>query len=390
MPIKEFHRRDLFKATAAAGLAVTAAAVPGVALAHDKDDDDDERYGHESGRGGKVYTSTNGAAGNEVLVFDDRASAGLQLRQRIATGGSGTGAGLGSQGAVTLSEDGRFLFVVNAGSHSLSTFRLGRRGLRLISVVSSGGLAPTSVAEAGGLVFALNTAGAGGVAGFANLRGRLLPVANSARGLSASGGTAPAQVGFTDDGDTLLVTERATNLLTTYRVMDDGSLGVPQPNASAGMTPFGFAVDKRGTLLVSEAFGGAANASALSSYRFADATPQTPTAISASVGTQQTAACWVAVTPDGRNAYTTNAGSGSVSQYRIARDGSVALVEPAAAMVAGSAPIDASVSANGRRLHVLNGGVLTIASYRIAGDGSLTAVGGASGLPAGTVGLAAN
>jgi 6-phosphogluconolactonase len=379
-----FQRRHLFKATAAAGLAVAATALPGVAAAHDDDDED-----HGSARTGKVFTSTNGTAGNEVLVFDDSAG-GLRLRQRIATQGIGTGGGLGSQGAVTLSGDGRFLFVVNAGSHSVSTFRVGARGLRLISVVPSGGLAPTSVTEMGGLVFVLNTMGAGGVMGFANLRGRLLPIANSARGLSASGGTAPAQVGFTDDGDTLVVAERATNLLTTYRVMDDASLSPPQANASAGMTPFGFAFDKRGTLLVSEAFGGAANASALSSYRFADATPQTPAVISASVGTQQSAACWVAVTPNGRYAYVTNTGSGTVSLYRIGRDGRVALAQSVAAGTAGTGPIDAYVSENGRKLFVLNGRVQQIAAYRIAGDGSLTAAGGASGLPAGSVGLAAN
>jgi 6-phosphogluconolactonase len=291
---------------------------------------------------------------------------------------------------VTLSGDGRFLFVVNAGSHSVSTFRVGARGLRLMSVVPSGGLAPTSVTEMGGLVFVLNTMGAGGVMGFANLRGRLLPIANSARGLSASGGTAPAQVGFTDDGDTVVVAERATNLLTTYRVMDDASLSPPQANASAGMTPFGFAFDKRGTLLVSEAFGGAANASALSSYRFADAAPQTPAVISASVGTQQSAACWVAITPNGRFAYVTNTGSGTTSLYRIARDGRVALVQSVAAGTAGTGPIDAYVSETGRKLFVLNGRVQQIAAYRIASDGTLTAAGGASGLPAGSVGLAAN
>jgi 6-phosphogluconolactonase len=381
-----FQRRNLFKATAAAGLAVAATALPGIAAAHDDRDDDNE---HGGSRAGKVFTSTNGTAGNEVLVFDDTAS-GLQLRQRIATQGTGTGGGLGSQGAVTLSGDGRFLFVVNAGSHSVSTFRVGARGLRLMSVVPSGGLAPTSVTEMGGLVFVLNTMGAGGVMGFANLRGRLLPIANSARGLSASGGTAPAQVGFTDDGDTLVVAERATNLLTTYRVMDDASLSPPQANASAGMTPFGFAFDKRGTLLVSEAFGGAANASALSSYRFADAAPQTPVVISASVGTQQSAACWVAITPNGRFAYVTNTGSGTTSLYRIARDGRVALVQSVAAGTAGTGPIDAYVSENGRKLFVLNGRVQQIAAYRIASDGTLTAVGGASALPVGSVGLAAN
>jgi len=384
----QFHqRRQLFKATVGAGLAAASAALPGMALAGDEDEDHDDGPGL---RAGKVFTSSNGAAGNEALVFEHGPRGGLQLRQRIATQGAGTGAGLGSQGAVTLSGCGRFLFVVNAGSHSVSTFRLGARGLRLMSVVASGGVGPTSVTEMGGLVFVLNAQGAGGVMGFANLRGRLLPLANSARGLSASGGTAPAQVGFTDDGDTLVVAERATNLLTTYRVMDDASLSPPQANASAGLTPFGFAFDKRGTLLVSEAFGGAANASALSSYRFADATPQTPAVISASVGTQQTAACWVAITPDGRHAYTTNTGSGTISLFRIARDGRVALVQAAAAGAAGSGPIDASVSASGRRLHVLNSPVLTIASFRIAGDGTLSAAGGASGLPAGSVGLAAN
>ena len=379
-----FQRRDLFKATAAAGLAAAAAAAPGLALAHDDDDDNDERHA------GRLFTSTNGAAGNEVLVFDTGGATGLQMRQRIATQGLGTGGGLGSQGVVTLSGCGRFLFAANAGSHSVSTFRVGARGLRLVSVVPSGGLAPTSVTESGGLVFVLNTGSAGGVAGFANLRGRLLPVANSARGLSAGGGTAPAQVGFSEDGDTLVVAERATNRLTTYRVMDDGSLGAAQPNASAGVTPFGFAFDKHGNLLVSEAFGGGANASAVSSYRFADAAPQTPVVISASVGTLQTAACWVAITPNGRYAYATNTGSGSVSLYRIARDGSLTLGQSVAALVPASGPIDASVSSHGRRLHVLNGATHAIASYAIAADGTLTAAGGASNLPAGSAGLAAN
>lgn len=359
-------------------------------LAQD-DADDDARTGNRSLRAGKVFTSTNAAAGNEVLVFEPSSSGGgLALRQRIATQGSGTGGGLGSQGAVTLSGCGRYLFIVNAGSHSISTFGVGARGLRRMSVVDSGGLGPTSVTELGGLVFVLNAQSAGGVMGFANLRGRLLPIASSARGLSAAGGTAPAQVGFTEEGDALVVAERATNLLTTYRVMDDGSLAMPQANASVGMTPFGFAFDKRGTLLVSEAFGGAANASALSSYRFADAAPLTPVVISASVATQQSAACWVAITPNGRFAYVTNTASGSVGLFRIATDGSVSLLQALAAATPGSGPIDAFVSADGRRLHVLQAGLRAIASYRIGSDGSLVAAGVTGGLPAGSVGLTAN
>ena len=108
------------------------------------------------------------------------------------------------------------------------------------------------------------------------------------------------------------------------------------------------------------------------------------------MGTLQSAACWVAVTPNGRFAYVTNTGSGSVSLYRIGRDGRIALGQSVAALVPNSGPIDAYVSENGRKLFVLNGRVQSIASYRIAADGSLSGAGGASNLPAGSVGLTAN
>ena len=382
----QFPRRRLF--TAAAGLAATASTLPSIAFARNGADEDERAHGGP--RAGLVFTCSNDAAANEVLAFSRGPAGRLHLRQRIATGGAGSGGGLGSQGALALSGCGRYLFVVNAGSHSVSALRLGARGLRLLSVAPCGGLRPISVAESGGLVYVLNAGGAGGVAGFANLRGRLLPIAGSARPLSAAGGTAPAQVGFSDDGDTLIVAERATNLLTTYRVTDDGSLGAPQPHASAGMTPFGFAVDKRGTLLVSEAAGGAANASTLSSYRFNDAAPQTPAVISAAVPTQQTAACWVAVTPNGRHAYTTNTGSGSVSLFHVGADGRLALAQAAAAFVAGSGPLDAAVSADGRWLHVLHGPLHALATYRIAADGTLTAAGSIGGLPIPSAGLVAS
>jgi 6-phosphogluconolactonase len=257
-----------------------------------------------------------------------------------------------------------------------------------VSVMPSGGLMPTSVTEDDGLVFVLNAGGDGNISGFVNLRGRLLPLANSTRGLSAAGGTAPAQVGFTMDGSTLVVAERATNKLTTYTVMDNGSLSTPQANPSVGMTPFGFAFNPRGHLLVSEAFGGAANVSAVTSYRFSEAAPRTPITISPSVSTMQTAACWVAITPNGRYAYTTNTASGSISLYRIEGNGRISLAQSVAAFTAGSGPLDASVSANGRSLYVLRGGTKAVAAYRIAGDGSLMGT-GAVGVPMGSVGMAA-
>ncbi|HEX6362762.1 MAG TPA: beta-propeller fold lactonase family protein, partial [Albitalea sp.] len=178
------------------------------------------------------------------------------------------------------------------------------------------------------------------------------------------------------------------NRLTSYRVHANGRPDAPMVNASSGITPFGFAFNRDNVLLVSEAFGGAAGASAMSSYRLEGAST---VVVSPSVGTTQTAACWVAVTPDGRYAYTTNAGSGSVSSYRVMTSGVIELLAAVAGNDgAGSGPIDAAIPPGGGALHVLNGGTHTISSYAIGGDGSLAPQGTAMGLPTSAAGLAAN
>ena len=372
-------RRHSFKLL---GLALALAALP--AAASDDHDDDSDGF-----RTGKVFTSSNATAANEVLVYAADASGKLTFETRVATHGQGTGGGLGNQGAVTLSGSGRHLFVVNALSNTVSTFAVRRSGLQLESSVDSGGLQPISVTEHDGIVYVLNAGGAGNVAGFRNRGGMLSPIAGSTRALSAAGGTGPAQVGFNPDGDVLLVTEKATNKLTSYRVRDDGAIGAPVVSASHGMTPFGFAFDPRGHALVSEAFGGAAGASAVSSYGFDNASGAQPALISASVADTQSAACWVVVTPNGRYAYVTNTGSNTISSYAVHSSGQIAL-QQASAAVSGGAPIDAAIAPGGRALYVLNAGSRTITSFAIGKDGTLSDPGSVAGLPAGANGLAAN
>lgn len=365
-----------------AGVALASATLGAPAFAHDSD---------EWLRFGKVFTSTN-SANNELLVYARDDDGALTLVIRASTNGQGMGASLGSQGAVTLSQDGRHVFVVNAQSNTVSTFAIHGRELRLTSVVDSGGVGPISVTEHDGLVYVLNAQGAGNVAGFRNEHGTLIAIPGASGALSAAGGTNPAQVGFSSDGDTLLVTEKGTNKLTSYRVNRDGSIGAPIVTASSGTTPFGFAFDRRDHVLVSEAFGGAANASAVSSYKFVDWAPAHPITVSASVKTTQTAACWVAITPNGKFAYVSNAGSGTVSSYGIAPlTGKIALQQAAAGSVGSNgAPIDATVSADGRSLYVLGAKNLAISSFQIQRDGTLVPGAVAGGLPSGVVGLAAN
>jgi 6-phosphogluconolactonase (cycloisomerase 2 family) len=305
---------------------------------------------------------------------------------RVSTQGQGTGAGLGSQGAVTLSGDGRHVFVVNAASNTVSTFALRGASAVLTSVVDSGGLQPISVTESDGLVVVLNAGGAGNVAAFRNTNGELRPVQGGSRGLSAAGGTAPAQVGFGADGDVLVVTEKATSRITSYNVRRDGTLGAPIVTPSSGSTPFGFAFDRRDHLIVSEAV-----ASAASSYRFDERGPAVLHLLTASLVNTQAAACWVVVTPNGRYAYTANAGSSSLSSYRIARSGTLELANAVAGSTGTNAgALDMAVTPAGDQLFALAPRSLQIVSFKVGYDGNLTTLGAATGLPVGSAGLAAN
>jgi 6-phosphogluconolactonase (cycloisomerase 2 family) len=340
---------------------------------------------------GAVYTLTNAAAGNAVAVFHRAPSGELTPAGTVSTGGLGTGAGLGSQGAVALSGNGRWLFAVNAGSDDVSVMEVYNGGaeLALIDREPSGGDMPISLTNHGNLLYVLNGGTPNSITGFwVGKGGTLTPIPGSTRALSGAN-VGPAQVQFNPAGDVLVVTEKATNMIDTFQVGPDGVAGPANAQPSSGMTPFGFAFDNQGRAFVSEAFGGAANASALSSYNV----PSNGWlgTISPSVPTHQTAACWTAVSKDGRYAYTTNAGSGSVSGYAIAPDGSVTLLDPdgrTGDTGAGSSPIDAGFSANGRFLYVLTAASHEIVPFAMHADGSLTALTHVTGLVPGMVGLA--
>lgn len=323
--------------------------------------------------GGVVLTASNTTDRNRVIVWRRAPDGHLTLVRKVRTGGRGTGDGLGNQGGLSLSANGRWLTVVNAGSDDISQFRLDGTTLRRTDVVRSRGDRPTSVASHGDLVYVLNAGGAGGIQGFRRTAdGRLIAIAGSKRPLSGAG-VDPAQIGFSRDGGWLIVTEVASDRISRYRVDADGVAHGPFVRTSPGAEPFGFDVTPSGIVIVSEAGDHLAGASSMSSYRV------TPggrlKVISAAVPTQETAACWVAVTPDGRYAYETNTPDGSITGFRIAADGSLSILDAngrTALTGAGSAPIDLDTSADGRFLYVLLAGTDRIAVFAIdADDGSL-------------------
>jgi 6-phosphogluconolactonase len=332
---------------------------------------------------GAVYTLTNSSSENEVLVFNRSADGSLTVQGSYATGGLGSGSSLGSQSAVILSKNHKWLYAVNAGSNQISAFAVNGNGLELVDVSDSGGLQPISLTVYKDLLYVLNAGGSGNISGF-NIEqdGSLSPLAGSTQPVSNGGvGAAPglAQIAFSSDGSTLVVTEKTTNLLDTYQV-DDGLASAPVTHPSSGAVPFGFAFDRHGHAIVSEASG------AVSSYQIDGSGFSV---ISPSVVNTQVAACWIAISKNGKFAYTTNAGSGSISSYAIGADGSLTLLNPVAGSTGpGSSPVDMAFSINGRYLYALGAGSHTITIFQMNADGSLTSTGSVS-VPVGVVGLAA-
>jgi len=343
---------------------------------------------------GLVFVTTNAGdpvRGNEIVMYRRGANGALVVTGRFPTGGQGLDSGLGSQDSLILSKNGRWLFAVNAGSHEISVFAVYPTGLVLTDKVASGGVRPTSLTVRKNLLYVLNAGDPGNITGFKLDRdGKLTPLADSTRFLSNNGtgaAPAPAQISFSPDGDNLIVTERATNLIDLYKVNRRGLATGPVAQASAGMTPFGFAFAEDETLVVSEAFGGAANASAVSSYQLDDDQLEL---LSASVPTGQTAACWIVISKDGKFAYSTNTGSESVSGYRVDDDGRLTLFNGRAGETGvGTGPTDASKSRNGRFVYVLSPRSQTVIGFEMQADGSLVSLGSFGGLQPNAAGIVA-
>jgi 6-phosphogluconolactonase (cycloisomerase 2 family) len=344
--------------------------------------------GAPNGTPGAVYTQSNAAAGNALLVYDRGPDGTLTPGAVIPTGGLGAGGGLGSEGSVTLSENGEFLLVVNAGSDELSLFRLRGTAPELLATVPSGGDRPISVTEHAGIVYVVNGGAGNDIAGFritttGGSDATLVAIPGATRPLSAPD-AGPAQIQFTPRGDAVVVTEKNTNRILSFAVDAGGAAAAPTITASPGQTPFGFAFAGN-TLVVTEAQGGAPNGSTISSY--AVGANGALTLVTPSLHTGESSACWFAAAKDGRAAFAANTGSSTITTVAVAPTGAVTLRTDGSDAATGTTAIDNAVSRNGRFLYQLTSGAHEVDAFLIGNDGALTEV-GVQGVPAGVVGLA--
>jgi 6-phosphogluconolactonase (cycloisomerase 2 family) len=328
------------------------------------------------GPAGAVFVQTDNLAGNTIVAYTRTASGALQQAGSYPTGGDG-GATSGSvvdhessQGSLAYDRRAGLLYAVNAGSNTITVFRV--RGDRLFrsQVIGSGGQFPVSITFHGAQVFVLNAWGGGSIAGFLHFGGYLIPVPAWTRdlGLGTTSSTVftgtPGQVGFTPDGSQLLVTTKnATNSVDVFVDGPFGPAAQPAVNSLPGTIPFGFTFDQYGHLALVETGAGAV-------ATFAIASDGTLTELG-SAATGQAATCWITASPEG-SLYASNAGSATESTLVTTPDGSITQL--------GTTPTDtgttdAAVSSDGRYLYVQAGGLGNVDVYRIGPGGTLTQIG---------------
>jgi 6-phosphogluconolactonase len=327
---------------------------------------------------GHVYVNDNTSGTNTIGAFDRHADGTLTpLRDSpFAAGGSGTGKGIASQGALQLSDDGRYLLAVDARSNQISVLRIRPDGsLKAVGggPVSSNGANPVSIAVHGDLVYVANagtptSTGETNYTGFTlNPGGRLRPLPGST--VTLPDGSQPGDVLFSPDGSKLVGTRVATSLIDSFEVGGDGRLAAApgSPFAAQGLGPFGseFRPTDPTQLYVSNAHDGAGAGSVSA---FAAAADGTLTPIGASpFPDNQTAPCWVELSHDGRYLFAVKTASKSISSYSIATGGSLTLLQSTPLNTLAATPQDARLSPDGSTLWVVDPTADTVSGFAVSG-----------------------
>jgi 6-phosphogluconolactonase (cycloisomerase 2 family) len=349
------------------------------------------------GAAGAVYVQTNTAPTNYVQILTRNHDGTVTLAGRVATGGAGNPANnpplgipfLDSGGSVTLSDDGKLLFAVNAGDSTVTSFRVGPQGLAWADREPTLGVRPISSTYSHHLLYVLNSSGSSdSIVGYkVDPKGKLTMIPGSFHPTSDSANDLSAQIKFDAKGDFLAVSNRATDTIDTFTIGKGGVAGPAVSQASNGESPYGLAFTHKDLLVVANENFSNVFASTASSYDAHHHGELTPVSLqSADSG----AACWVEITKNDKFAFVTSPFTGQVVGFPIGKDGSLGAVvhldNP------GTAVLDESLSRDGAFLYVLssNGFVNDqVLAYRVNKDNSLTSLGASDPFEGSAAGLEA-
>jgi hypothetical protein len=353
-----------------------------------------------------LFVQTNNTTANSIMVYQRAWNGTLTLAGTYSTGGMGgvasgaTADPLASQGSLAGADHGRVLLAVNAGSNTVSLFRVRGDRLWLKQVIAAGGTFPVSIAVHRNLVYVLNagvtpvtTPGASSVQGFWLRGDHLWPIRGSSRAVGPTITTqpfylaSPGMVGFSPDGARLVVaTKFSGSLIDVFRVGHWGMLSAtPMANPTAptaAHVPFAFVFDPWGRLVVVQVGDSGISSYAFkpdNSLAFIGAANDTKDAVAAS--------CWISRA--GHYCFVSNAGSANISIYRLHYSGMPSLVG-AMPTTAAAGTTDSVTTRDGHFLYVECGGAGVVLAYRIHGDGGLSLIQTVTGLPVPFEGIALN
>jgi hypothetical protein len=324
-----------------------------------------------AGSAGHVYVETNATAaegGNAIVVYNRQGDGRLAPGVTVPTGGNGSAVSppLGfpltdSQGAVSLTPNGRLLFAVNTGSNSVSSFRVHGDRLKLVDQQPTNGRFPVSVDAARGIVYVANVDPNGDNTGGGespslmgyryDRKGMMRPIGDGPVGLPPE--SLPGAVALNHKATKLAVTLRDTPAIGWFRVIRKGArrgrLTHRTSIPSQAPSPFGLALTRHDRAVVAD-FGDPARGigGSVSSYDLSYF-PGDPVN---SLANGQQASCWVTLAGNEKLAFITSAISGSVTEVAVARNGHLTPLAANTRTVTGFA-LDNAVSRDSRYLYVL-------------------------------------
>lgn len=333
-----------------------------------------------------TYTLDNDPSRNSVAVFRRGPDGSLMplIGSPFNAGGKGlTGGDIDEQGAIRVV--GKYVLAVNPGSDSIAVLEKSPRGLLHVdgSPFPSEGSTPLSLAVHGNMVYVANQAAEfahprslPNITGFRLMdNGRLTPIPGSTVNLPK--GMGPAQVEFSANGKLLVATAGFQtdggdgSRIYTFRVQPDGKLmtGENSPIKPEGATgTVGFSVSPAGDRIFVSTFKN----SGVVTFAVDPATAAVRQ-MGMPVGNDQRAACWTAITKDGRTLYVGNFVSNSISVYDVATDGNLTLLGSVPRRGATNMDTkDIELSADGRHLYAIGSGTRQISIFKIESNRLLT------------------
>ncbi len=339
---------------------------------------------------GAVYAGTDDGHKNGLVAYGRKADGTLAYIGEYLSGAAGGRLNTGGpidpliSAHSVLNVDNRFVLQVNAGSNTVSSFRVNKDfSLTLVSVVPSGGFGPDTIAERDGVVYVANVDSDGVYTGPQDQVGDIdaFELNRETGHLQEIPGSKRQLVGRPSD---LAVAPSGRSLVVS--IYNAGSSAISDSAAAAELESF--AIVRPGFLTPLPV------STITSTRRNNDQNRNLPGAIGIAIRELQghqittgptntsTSSCWISFDKDGQTFWVVSASSSIISSFRLNEDGSVEEIDsraatgvpvnPDAANPAAGATgfVDVAETENSDLLYDLESGTGKVDVYRISSPDS--------------------